>query len=319
MSGKKLISLIIPAYNEEGNIPRLCQEVMSLVESLPNYDFEMLVIDNASTDRTGELASALCAHDPRWKYVRFSRNFGSEASIAAGFRLCTGDACITLFSDLQDPPEQIPNLIKQWENGHDVVYGIYSGNEHEKLWKRWLSARFYGVLKSLSDVPMIPFAGDFRLYDRRVINVLNRLRERNRYMRGLAQWVGFRTQAIHYQRKPRTQGRSKAPFFYLFSFAFSIIVNFSEKPLRVFTVIGLIVSLLSALLLALLIGNIFWQPVLPGLTTTHVLLAANLAFTSLGFGVIGEYLGKVHRETKGRPLWIIDQTIGVDPGVNDLG
>lgn len=310
MKTKKL-SLVIPARNEEGNIPRVYEEVMLLKESLKDYVFECLLIDNASDDQTGTLCREICEKDADWKYVRFTRNFGSEASIAAGLRLCTGDACIVLFSDLQDPPDRIPDLVRKWEEGHEIVFGIYEGNKHAGFLKRWLVAKFYTILQLLSESPMTPFAGDFRLYDKRVVDALNHLRERNRYMRGLAEWVGFRTAYIRYERRSRKSGKSKAPFLYMFGFAWSVIVNFSDKPLRLFIFLGIIVALVSSLMTALLVINYFFNPVIPGLTTTHVLLMFNMAFVALGFGVLGEYISKIYIESKKRPLYIVDKAIGI--------
>jgi len=306
------LSVIVPARNEEGNIPRVYAELSEVRKRLPDYELEFLLIDNASEDKTPELCEEICRRDAQWKYVRFSRNFGSEASIAAGLRYCTGDACIIIFSDLQDPPDKIPEFVAKWREGNDIVFGVYGDSKHEKVLKRWLVARYYALLTLIADIPMIPFAADFRIYDRRVIDVLNGLSERNRYMRGLAQWVGFRTTSIQYHRRPRTAGKSKAPYFYLFGFAFSVIVNFSDKPLRLFTLFGMGVTFISFVMTLMLILNFFINPVLPGLSTTHVLLTFNIAFTALGFGVLGEYVSKIYVESKGRPLFIVDRHIGLE-------
>lgn len=314
------ISLVVPAYNEEGNISRLETEVGRVAAMLPDYDFEFLVIDNASTDQTGPMALKLCEKDARWKYVRFSRNFGSEASIAAGMRLCTGDACVILFSDLQDPPAEIPRFVQKWREGYQIVYGVYRGDKHERLWKRILVSYYYKVICSISTPKMIPYAADYRLYDRKVLKVLNRLNERNRYMRGLSQWVGFKTIGLDYERHPRRAGRSKAPFFYMFGFAFNVIVNFSDKPLKVFTWIGLLVLTGSfALMLVLILTYFLGGSVVHGLTTTHVLLCFNIGFSALGFGIIGEYVSKVYIETKRRPLWIVQEAVGVDISEHEFG
>lgn len=317
----KTISIVIPAYNEQDNLPNVFNRVNSVIDQLKNYTFEIIVIDNRSADRTSEISKKFTEKDVRWKYLRFSRNFGSEASIAAGLRFSTGDACIVLFSDLQDPPEVIPKLIQQWELGYEIAYGIYHGNDHEKMWKRYLTKVFYWLLKNISEVELVPYAGDFRLYDRRVVNVIAQMNERNRFMRGFAHWVGFKTAAIHYERQPRKAGKSSTPVFYLFGFAFSVIVNFSDKPLRLFTFIGMGVFLVSMLLALLLIGNYFFQvlPVVPGLSTTHVLLSLNLAFCAIGFGVLGEYISKIYKETKKRPIYIVDESIGVEVKNREIG
>jgi glycosyltransferase involved in cell wall biosynthesis len=320
-TGRKRLSVVIPARNEEGNMARVYEELSVVRRQLAHYDFEFLLIDNASEDRTGEMCQEICRRDPEWKYVRFTRNFGSEASIAAGLQMSQGDASIVLFSDLQDPPDKIPELVEKWEQGNDIVFGVYEGNKHASFWKRWLVARYYALLAMMADSPMMPFAGDFRIYDKRVVKVLNHLRERNRYMRGLAQWVGFRSTHIRYERRSRRAGKSKAPFFYLFGFAFSVIVNFSDKPLRLFIVLGILVSMLSSLMGLLVVVNYFFNPVVPGLSTTHVLLMFNMAFISLGFGVLGEYISKIYIESKRRPLYIVDRAVGLsldDAGVEGV-
>jgi glycosyltransferase involved in cell wall biosynthesis len=309
---KKLISLIVPAFNEQDNMSRLYNEISSVIDGISKYDFEVLLIDNDSNDLTGEIAKQFCEKDHRWRYVRFSRNFGSEASIGLGLKACSGDAAMILFSDLQDPPSYLPKFLEAWENGNDIIYGIYVGKSHALAWKRWLVSVFYYLLNKVSNPPLRPYAGDFRLYDRKVIDVLNRLKERNRYLRGLAQWVGFKTIDIEYERQPRKAGKSKAPFFYLFSFAVSVIVNFSDKPLRFFSVLGILVSLAAFALSILKLVLYFFYPAVPALTTVHVLLAFNLGVISLGFGVLGEYISKIYNEVKGRPLWIVEEAVGVD-------
>jgi polyisoprenyl-phosphate glycosyltransferase len=314
-----LISLIIPAKNEEGNIRRLFEQVTSVCTLLAEFDFEVIVVDNDSDDNTGLLVESICAKTPNWRYLKFTRDFGSEASIAAGLRFCRGDAAVVLFSDLQDPPELIPKLVDKWREGYDIVFGVYSGTSHDKLLKRILINFYYRILSRVADVPMIPHAGDFRLYSRRVVNTLNRLTERNRYMRGLAQWVGYRSYGIDYQRQPRKAGKSKAPYGYMFRFAFSVIVNFSDVPLKLFTTLGLWTFLLGSMGCLALVANYFFRPIMPGLSTTHVLLTFILSFLGLGFGTLGEYIAKIYREVKQRPLYIVDRAVGLDIVGKELG
>jgi len=309
---KKLISIIIPAFNEEGSLPELYDRLEKAVEPLvQKYDFEFLLIDNCSIDGTAELAKSFRKKNPKWKYVRFSRNFGSEASLSAGVRLCIGDAAIVLFSDLQDPPENIPNLIQGWEEGYEVVFGVYKSKDHDTFLKILLTRAFYFVLKKISQVPLIPNAGDFRIYDRKVLNVLKTLNEKNRYLRGLTQWVGFKAKSFEYDRRPRTTGKSNAPFFYLLGFSFSVMVNFSDKPLRFFTFTGIGLFFFSVGLSAFFIFNYLSGQPIPGVTTTHVLLSFILSFQSLGFGILGEYISKIYNETKDRPLFVIAESEGV--------
>lgn len=315
----KLISIIIPAKNEVSNITRLYQELTDVAGSLSQYGFEFLMIDNASTDGTAEACKAICANETNWKYIKLSRNFGSEASLDVGLHHCTGDAAVVVFSDLQDPPRYIPDLVREWENGSDIVFGIYSGQSHEKAWKRILVKFYYKLLQKISEPPMIPFAGDFRLYNRKTIDVLKKLKERNRYMRGLAQWIGFKTAHVHYERMPRLAGKSKAPPLYLFQFAFSVFVNFSDKPLKLFVWFGFTVLFASVLFLIGIILNYFFNQTIPGLSSTNALILVNIAVTSLGFGVLGEYISKIYSEVKGRPKWIIEESLNIKTDNYDIG
>ncbi len=310
----KKITVIMPARNEEGNIARAYREVSSAFERIPDYEYEVIVIDNASEDRTGELVREICRRDARWKYVRFSRDFGAEASITAGMRLATGDAVINVFSDLQDPPDRIPDFVSKWEEGYEVVYGVIKERRDQHRLRGLAAKVAYRLIRSFSDVKIPVDAGDFRLLDRKVVAAFNRLDERERYVRGMVHWVGFRQYAIPYERRPRQWGRSKAPFWWCFQFALNAITSFSTRPLRMFTVFGMAVVSFSALLsiwYALTrILNIDNPP--RGIPTILVLLLWNLGIMSLGIGVLGEYIGHTYAETKRRPIFIVDQSENID-------
>jgi dolichol-phosphate mannosyltransferase len=308
---RKLLTIVMPAMNEEANLARAYDEVTAVMAGLA-YDYEVLVIDNASTDHTGDIADALAARDPRWRYLRFSRNFSVEISIAAGLRFAGGDAAIVLFSDLQDPPELIPEFLRRWEEGYDVVFGQVRRREGDPFWKAWGARAFYRVMNVLAEVEITPNATDFRLLSRRAINALNQLGERNRYLRGFAHWVGFKRVAVLYDRRPRTAGKSKAPSLYLLNLALNAITCFSIKPLQLFSLAGF-VALLGTMLLGLVyIGSWLFAYTVPGLTTVYLLMLANLAVMLLGFGTIGEYVGRIYIETKQRPLFLIDRTANLD-------
>ena len=191
------VSIVIPARNEEDNIPRLEVELLAVVDSLP-YECEFIVVDNDSEDRTGELVKTICARDPRWKYVRFSRNFTGEMSMTAGYRLASGEAIIVLYSDLQDPPEVIPKLLEKWREGYDVVYGVRTVRPGEPFWKNLAAHWVYRIVAWTSDVPIPTDAGDFRLITRQVRDALEQCGEYNRYMRGLIAWLGFRQVGVPY-------------------------------------------------------------------------------------------------------------------------
>ncbi|HEV3021000.1 MAG TPA: glycosyltransferase family 2 protein [Pirellulales bacterium] len=308
---RKLLTIIMPARNEEANLPRAYDEVTAVLGGL-RYDYEVLVIDNDSNDATGAVAADLCRRDRRWRYVKFSRNFNVETSITAGLRLARGDAAIVLFSDLQDPPEVIPKFLAQWEAGHDVVYGVLQTRDGDPWWKALGARLAYRLVNALADVEITPHATDFRLLSRRAIDALNLFDERNRYLRGFAHWIGFRRCAVPYERRPRTAGKSKAPFFYLINLAINAITCFSIKPLHWFSLMGALASLGTVALALVYLGSYLFAYTLPGLTTVYLLLLAILTVLLLGFGALGEYVGRIYIETKGRPLFLIDRTINLN-------
>ncbi|HEX8844158.1 MAG TPA: glycosyltransferase [Pyrinomonadaceae bacterium] len=314
-SRQTLISIVIPALNEEGNFPRLEQELLKVVELLP-YAFEFIVIDNSSTDRTGELVKAVCARDPRWKYLRFSRNFTVEMSITAGYHYSSGDAIIVLYSDLQDPPQVIPQLIEKWREGYDVVYGVRTVRPGDARWRNGAVKIAYRLIKWFSDVPIPNDTGDFRLITRQVRDALERCPEQNRYMRGLIAWLGFRQVGVNYERRPRTAGKSKAPFFDLLFFTFNAITSFSLRPLRLFTLMGAIMLALS--MVAAFVYALLWftgSPP-PGITTIIVLLLVAIGLNSIGIGILGEYVGRTYTEAKQRPLYVVQESVNIAPHDN---
>ena len=307
-----LISIVIPALNEEENIPRLEQELLAAVESLP-YTFEFIVIDNGSTDLTGELVKAICARDYRWKYLRFSRNFTVEMSITAGYHYSRGDAIVVLYSDLQDPPEVIPRFIEKWQEGYDVVYGVRTVRPGDAEWRN-VSARIaYRVIGWFSDVPIPNDTGDFRLISRQVRDALESCPEHNRYMRGLIAWLGFRQTGINYERHPRRAGVSKAPFSDLVLFVFNAITSFSLRPLRLFTLMGVIILAVS--FIAAFVYAVLWftKSPPPGITTIIVLILAAIGLNSIGIGLLGEYVGRTYVETKRRPLYVVQEAVNIKP------
>jgi dolichol-phosphate mannosyltransferase len=304
---RELISLIIPARNEEENIDHLEQELLAITESLP-FDFEFIVIDNASTDQTGSKIKSICDRDPRWKYIRLSRDFTVEMSLTAGYHEARGDAIIVLYSDLQDPPEMIPRFIEKWGEGYDVVYGVRTVRPGDPVWRNFMVQIAYRLIRWFSEVPIPVDTGDFRLVTRQVRDALEECGEYNRYMRGLIAWLGFRQIGIPYERRPRLHGVSKAPFYDTLLFTINAITSFSLKPLRLFTFMGfgiLLVSLLAAFVYAglWLIGS---PP--RGITTLIVLGFLGIGLNSLGVGILGEYIGRIYAETKSRPKYIYQET-----------
>jgi len=310
-----LISLVIPVLNEESNISQLEAELLEVVEQLP-YRFEFIVVDNDSTDRTGELVKAICRRDLRWKYIRFSRNFTVEMSITAGYHFAFGEAIIVLYSDLQDPPQVIPRLIEKWQEGYDVVYGVRTVRPGDPMWRNLAVKLAYRLITWFSDVPIPTNAGDFRLITRQVRDALGQCQEYNRYMRGLISWLGFRQTGVYYERRPRKAGISKAPLGELLLFSFNAITSFSLKPLRLFTLSGIILLVLSGL--AAFVYALLWavgSPP-PGITTIIVLLCVAIGLNSLGIGVLGEYVGRMYAEAKRRPLYILRETVNIEPSMD---
>ncbi len=304
---RELISIIIPARNEEANINQLEKEVLAAIEHLP-FDFEFIVIDNASTDQTGEKIKSICDHDPRWRYIRFSRNFTVEMSLTAGYHEARGDAMIVLYSDLQDPPEIIPRFIEKWRQGYDVVYGTRTIRSGEPAWRNALVWIAYRLIRWFSEVPIPTDAGDFRLVTRQVRDALEECGEYNRYLRGLIAWLGFRQIGIPYERRPRAYGISKAPFYEILMFALNAITSFSLRPLRWFTITGFCTLMLSVL--AAFVYTALWltgSPP-PGITTLIILGFLSIGLNSLGIGVLGEYVGRIYAETKSRPKYVVQET-----------
>jgi polyisoprenyl-phosphate glycosyltransferase len=303
---KELISIIIPARNEEKNIDLLERELLAITESLP-FDFEFIVIDNASIDLTGPKIKSICDRDPRWKYIRFSRNFTVEMSLTAGYHEAHGDAMVVLYSDLQDPPEIIPRFIEKWKEGYDVVYGVRTVRPGDPTWRNFMIRFAYRLIRWFSEVPIPADAGDFRLVTRQVRDALEECGEYNRYMRGLIAWLGFRQIGIPYERRPRLYGTSKAPFYETFLFTINAVTSFSVKPLRLFTFMGVGILLVS--FLAVFVYAVLWltgSPP-PGITTLIVLGFLGIGINSLGVGILGEYIGRIYAETKSRPKYIYQE------------
>jgi glycosyltransferase involved in cell wall biosynthesis len=311
MNERKLVTLVIPAKNEEEIISKLETELNDLVSNLP-YDFEFIVVDNRSTDRTGLLVKRICDRDKRWKYIYFSRDFTVESSIAAGYHYASGDAIIVLYSDLQDPPSVIPRFLEKWEEGYEVVYGVRTVRIGDPAWRNFMAKLAYRIIGVLAEVHIPPDTGDYRLSDRKVRDALESFGEYNRYMRGLIAWVGFKQTGIIYERAPRVTGVSKGPFWHVFFFAVNAVTSFSMKPLRIFLFMGLAVTFLSLFaMVAYTLMYIFGNPP-RGLTTLFVLSFLGIGLNSIGIGLLGEYIGRTYFETKRRPNYIVDELVGFE-------
>lgn len=305
---KPLVTIVIPALNEEQSIPSLENELLAVLDALP-YRFEFIVIDNGSTDRTGELIKEICARDQRWKYLRFSRNFTVEMSITAGYKFAAGDAIIVLYSDLQDPPQAIPSLLAKWREGYDVVYGVRTVRTGDPAWRNASVKIAYRLIAWFSDFEIPKDTGDFRLITRQVRDALARCGEYNRYMRGLIAWLGFRQTGVYYERRPRNAGVSKAPFWPTFFFMINAITSFSLKPLRLFSALGILMIGFSLIAIMIYTGLYFVGSPPPGITTLIILALFGIGINSLGIGVLGEYLGRTYAEVKERPLYLVQEMV----------
>jgi glycosyltransferase involved in cell wall biosynthesis len=319
----KLVSIVIPVYNEQDNLPELFTRVEAVANEQTSFEFEFLIVDNCSTDRTEDIVTAQCAKDPRWKYVRFSRNFGAEVSLAAGLKYARGDAAILLFSDLQEPPEYIPDFLVKWQEGYDVVYGTLLTREDASLFKKLGALVAYKLIEKLSDIKIPANATDYRLMSRNVINAINDCGESNRYLRGLVHWVGFSQAAVPYDRAPRKHGETSTNALFLVGYAVNALIAFSERPLKMASLFGFLMVLVSiggAVLYTILLilsqmGIAPTAPPPPGWTTLTLLVLFFGGMQSLFMGVIGEYIANIYGEVKLRPLWIVDKEIGVSrPG-----
>lgn len=316
---RKRISVCIPVFNEAESLRTAITEVESLfAEKLADYELELVVTDNASVDQTWAVAMDCAASRPHMRAYRFSRNFGYQNSVFAGISLATGDAVVELDADLEDPPLVITEFVKQWEIGADVVYGVRK-KRHASLPMRFLFRVFYKVIRKVSSLDIPENSGDFRLLDRKVVNVLKQLPERNLYLRGLIPYLGFRQQPVYYDRQPRIAGKSKFRLIHYFTLAIDGITAVSKTPLRAIGVLGFTLFVASILLGGYYVGGALLNRVpVQGFTTIVVLMLMLHGLTFIFVGVIGEYLSRIFDDSKHRPRVIIAESVNADPGPNTL-
>ena len=298
-------SIVAPIYNELENTPELYRRVTEVMDAL-GEPWELVVVDDGSTDGSTEAICTLAREDERVRPVIFARNFGHQIAITAGWDYARGDAVVIIDADLQDPPEVIVEMAKKWKEGYEVVYAVRSEREGESLFKIWTASLFYRLIYRITDVKIPLDTGDFRLMDRKVVDVLKQMRERHRFPRGMSAWVGFRQIGVEYKRAARLAGQTKYPFRKMFRLALNAITSFSYFPLQVATFFGfasagvaiIAIPVVVALRLA---GSHFFE----GQTTTliSVLFLGGVQLISLG--ILGEYVGRLYDEAKGRPLYIV--------------
>jgi dolichol-phosphate mannosyltransferase len=311
-----LVSVIAPVHDEEDVLVEFHRRVVAALEGAGER-FELVLVDDGSTDATPALLRELAASDPRVRVVELSRNFGHQLALTAGIDHARGDAVVAIDADLQDPPEVIPAMLERWREGYQVVYGVRTARAGERGGKRLTAHWFYRVVNRLSDVELPPDSGDFRLLDRRVVEVLKGMREDSRYLRGMVAWVGFKQVALPYARDARHAGETKFTWGRMARFALDGITSFSERPLRVAMGLGALVTSTAFLYTAWVVVTSILDPSrsIRGFTS---LLAAVLFLGGvqlLGIGVLGMYVGRIFRATKGRPLYVVAETVeGPCPG-----
>ena len=308
------LSIIIPMYNEEESLPYLYQRLTALGEQVDNYEIEFLFVNDGSKDQTLPILENIAKNDNNVKILSFSRNFGHQAAVTAGLKYTTGDVVAIMDADLQDPPEVIAEMIKLWEQGNEVIYAKRKSREGESKFKLFTAKMFYKVLNGLSDVEIPKDTGDFRLADRKVIDVINSLPEHNKFLRGLFSWVGFKQIPIEYERKERFAGKTKYPLKKMLKLASDGITSFSTKPLKILGALGLISVIASIIILIYaLISYIFnLNQLTAGWTSIMVTVTFLGGMQLLSIWLISEYIGKIYDESKGRPEYIIDKKINID-------
>lgn len=303
-------SIVVPIWNEEAVIPELYRRVVEIMDST-GESWELLCVNDGSTDASLELLLSLHDKDSRVKVVDFSRNFGHQIAISAGSDFADGDAVVVMDADLQDPPETILRLIEKWREGYEVVYAVRTERQGETRFKLWTAGLFYRLLQRITDVNIPLDTGDFRLMDRRVVLSMRRLREKHRFMRGLSSWVGFKQIGVEYQRSQRFAGETKYPLRKMLRLAINAITSFSYVPLHLATYVGFALAGLSLLGIILTIvmrlsGNSFFLGQATTLVSVLFLGGVQLIF----LGIIGEYLGRIYDEAKDRPLYLVSRAYG---------
>lgn len=309
---QNLVSIIVPAYEEAANLELLYRKISESMATVTDLRFELIFVDDGSRDETWDVIQELHRADSRVKGVRFSRNFGHQAAVTAGYKYASGDAVIAMDADLQHPPELLPDMIAHWRDGFDVVSMVRERAAHEPVLKSLTSRGFYKVINLLSDVAIRPGVADFRLLDRKVVRQINKLKERGRFVRGLISWVGFRETTISYKPNPRHAGSTKYSVRKMLMLAFDALSTFSSGPLRLGFYLGLAVNAICIALMGYALYNkINENKDLSEWASTFLTMVALNGIQLLMIGINGVYLARVYDEVKRRPLFIADEELGV--------
>lgn len=298
-------SIVAPIFNEKENLPELYHRVKEVMDST-GESWELVLVDDGSTDGSPDMIRAFAKQDPCVRPVIFARNFGHQIAVTAGLDYTRGDAVVIIDADLQDPPELILEMAKKWKEGYEVVYAVRAEREGESWFKLWTASLFYRLIYRITDVKIPLDTGDFRLMDRKVVNVMNSMRERHRFLRGMSAWVGFKQIGVEYKRAARKAGETKYPFRKMFRLAINAITSFSYFPLQVATYVGFVVAGIAAIAIPIVIymrmtgsGAFFGQAT----TLIAVLFLGGVQLICVG--ILGEYIGRLYDESKGRPLYVV--------------
>ncbi|MBQ3367153.1 MAG: glycosyltransferase family 2 protein [Acidaminococcaceae bacterium] len=308
----KTITILVPCYNEENSLDLFFERLHGVLANLGEYKTEVLLVNDGSKDNTLAKMQELHAKDPSVSYLSLSRNFGKENAMLAGLDYAEGDAVILMDVDLQDPPELIPEMIKEWENGYDDVYARRRSRMGETWFKKTSAHYYYRLLQKFADIDIPADVGDFRLLDRQAVNALCSLREKQRYTKGLFSWIGYNKKELLFDRNPRATGNSKMSFIKLFGLAVDGITSFSVAPLRLASVLGLLISSVAFVYLLFVVGKtlLFGDPVAGYPSMVSIILFMG-GIQLIVLGIIGEYVGRIFYESKGRPDYLVSEYNGI--------
>lgn len=299
------ISILIPAYNEEESLPCLCGELDKVMGDLPEYDWEVLFVNDGSSDNTLRLIKEYRKRDSRFCYVDLSRNFGKESAMLAGLDYVTGDCVIIMDADLQDPPFLLSQMIAYWEEGYDDVYARRTFRGKEPWWRRKLSLAFYKLLQFTTNIDVLQNVGDFRLLDRKCIEALRRMRETERYTKGLFCWIGYHKKEVLFDRADRCAGKTSFNFLKLMNLGIEGVTSFTTAPLRISAVVGIFISIVAFIYMCyILVKTLVWGDPVQGFPTLMVVILFLGGIQLIFLGIMGEYLGRIFNETKKRPVYI---------------
>jgi polyisoprenyl-phosphate glycosyltransferase len=297
-------SIIAPIYNEKENLPELHRRVKEVMDST-GEPWELILVDDGSSDDSTNIIRALAKQDERVRPVIFARNFGHQVAVTAGLDYSRGDAVVVIDADLQDPPELILEMSKKWKEGYEVVYAVRAEREGESFFKLWTASLFYRLIYRITDVKIPLDTGDFRLMDRKVVRVMNQMRERHRFLRGMSAWVGFKQIGVEYKRAARTAGETKYPFRKMFRLALNAITGFSYFPLQVATFFGFVSASIAILAIPVVVYmRVTGSGAFFGQATTLIAVLFLGGVQLICVGILGEYIGRLYDEAKGRPLYI---------------